>query len=150
MPLNSNDPRRASTHVDPRGVFQTTQHYIRELVYGASDGILTTFAAVSGVAGGSLSLAVVLIVGLANLLADGLSMGVRNYLSIRAYESARAAQRLPEEETRPARHGLATVGAFVMAGAVPLAAYVLPPRIPPTASRSRRRAPWRRSSPLAP
>src|SRR4029453_17310934 len=63
------------------------------------------------------------IVGVANLAADGLSMGVGNYLSIRANESAREADNLPEEESDPARHGVATFLAFVIAGAVPLLPY---------------------------
>ncbi len=102
----------------------TARHYMRDLVYGANDGIVTTFAVVAGIAGGALSPATVLIVGAANLAADGLSMGVGNYLSIRADESAREAQDLPEEESSPARHGLATFLAFVAAGALPLLPYV--------------------------
>ena len=47
-------------------------------------------------------------------------MGVGNYLSIRAHESALAAEDRPEEEARPARHGFATLLSFVAAGAVPL------------------------------
>ena len=90
------------------------------------DGILTTFAVVAGVTGGALSATTVVIVGMANLLADGLSMGVGNYLSIRARESARERQRQPEEEARPARHGFATCLAFVVAGAVPLVPYLVP------------------------
>jgi VIT family len=46
---------RPSLHVVPRGPRATAQHYIRDLVYGANDGIITTFAVVAGVAGGSLS-----------------------------------------------------------------------------------------------
>ncbi len=100
------------------------RHYIRDLVYGANDGIITTFAVVAGVAGGSLSHTAVLVVGAANLIADGLSMAVGNFLAIRSNESARAAQHLPEEETHPAKHGLATFLAFVAAGAVPLLPYL--------------------------
>lgn len=55
--------------------------YIGQAVYGASDGIVTTFAAISGVAGASLDPKVALIVGLANLFADGLSMAIGDYLS---------------------------------------------------------------------
>lgn len=117
---------RPSTHVEPRGLVPIARHYIRDLIYGANDGIITTFAVVAGVAGGGISSAVVLIVGAANLAADGLSMGVGNYLSIRAYESALAAQNLPEQEARPIRHGIATFMAFVVAGAVPLVPYMLP------------------------
>jgi vacuolar iron transporter family protein len=115
---------RPSLHVVPRGPRATAQHYIRDLVYGANDGIITTFAVVAGVAGGSLSTRAVLIVGAANLLADGLSMGVGNYLGIRAEEGSRELQGLPEAEASPARHGLATFLAFVAAGVLPLAPYL--------------------------
>ena len=94
------------------------------MVYGANDGVITTFAVVAGVTGGGLSARAMLIVGAANLLADGLSMGVGNYLSIRSDESARPLN-LPEQEACPARHGLATLIAFVAAGAVPLAPFAL-------------------------
>ena len=117
---------RPSLHVEPTGIVPTARHYIRDLVYGANDGIITTFAVVAGVAGGNLSRTAVLVVGVANLAADGLSMAVGNFLSIRANESAREAENLPEEEAAPARHGLATFLAFVVAGSLPLAPYVLP------------------------
>jgi len=118
--------KRLSNHQEPAGAVQIARHYIRDVVYGANDGIITTFAVVAGVSGGALSPRAVLIVGAANLFADGLSMGVGNYLSIRSNESARAAQDLPEEEASPARHGIATFLAFFAAGAIPLIPYVLP------------------------
>ena len=114
---------RPSLHVEPEGVVATTRHYIRDLIYGANDGVITTFAVVAGVTGGALSTRAVLIVGAANLLADGLSMGVGNYLSIRSHESALAAEDRPEEESQPARHGIATFLAFVIAGCMPLLPY---------------------------
>lgn len=117
---------RPSVHINPHGLFETTQHYIGDLVYGANDGILTSFAVVAGVTGGALSARTVLIVGMANLFADGLSMGVGNYLSIRARESALEQQQRPEEEAHPARHGLATFLAFATAGALPLLPYFVP------------------------
>ena len=117
---------RISTHREPDGLVQTARHYIRDIVYGANDGIITTFAVVAGVTGGSLSPRAVLIVGAANLFADGLSMGVGNYLSIRSNESAREAEDLPEEEASPTRHGIATFLAFFAAGSIPLAPYILP------------------------
>jgi VIT1/CCC1 family predicted Fe2+/Mn2+ transporter len=73
-----------------------------------------------------LSNAAVLVVGAANLAADGLSMAVGNFLAIRALESAREAEGLPELEARPRRHAAATFAAFVVAGSIPLAPYVLP------------------------
>ena len=116
---------RGSNHVEPRGLTAVARHYVRDVVYGANDGIVTTFAVVAGVAGGALTPAAVLVVGAANLAADGLSMGVGNYLAIRAHESALEADDLPEEEAFPARHGIATFLAFVAAGAMPLLPYAL-------------------------
>jgi hypothetical protein len=46
---------RPSLRVEPRGVTATARHYIRDLVYGANDGIITTFAVVCGAGGGALS-----------------------------------------------------------------------------------------------
>ena len=117
---------RGSRHVEPTELLGIAQHYVRELIYGANDGIITTFAVVAGVAGGGLSLRVVLIIGAANLFADGLSMAAGNYLSISSHESVLEAQELPEEEAYPVRHALATFLAFVFAGAVPLLPYMVP------------------------
>lgn len=54
---------------------------LEDFVYGATDGAVTTFAVVAGVIGASLSPSIVLILGFANLLADGFSMAVGNYLA---------------------------------------------------------------------
>ena len=58
--------------------------YIGDFVYGGLDGIITTFAVVSGVAGANLGTGIILILGIANLLADGFSMATGAYLSTRA------------------------------------------------------------------
>jgi len=117
---------RVSVHQEPIGLEAIARHYLRDLVYGANDGIITTFAVVAGVSGGALSARAALIIGAANLFADGLSMGVGNYLSIRSHEGAREAAGLPEEEARPARHGIATLLAFIVAGAIPLGPFLIP------------------------
>lgn len=54
-------------------------NYLRDWVYGGIDGAVTTFAVIAGVAGASLSTGIVLILGLANLVADGFSMAAANY-----------------------------------------------------------------------
>ena len=115
-----------STHEPAWGV-ELTRHYLRDLIYGASDGIITTFAVVSGVAGAGLAPRTVIILGVANLLADGFSMGASNFLSIRSDEATRAARGEEISEPFPARHGFATMAAFVVLGSVPLAPYVLLP-----------------------
>ncbi len=58
--------------------------YLGDMVYGGLDGIVTTFAVVSGVAGADLGANVVLILGLANLFADGFSMATGAYLSTKS------------------------------------------------------------------
>lgn len=120
---------RESLHVAPVGAVATARHYLRDMVYGAIDGIVTTFAVVAGVTGGALSPKVALIIGTANLVADGLSMAVGNYLSIHSNEGVRRANGLPEEESQPVRHAFATFTAFAGAGVVPLLPYILP--VPP-------------------
>ncbi len=77
--------------------------YLKEIVYGANDGIITTFAVVSGFAGASgnvdstLGVGVVVLFGLANLFADATSMGLGDFLSLRSeqdsYRSARAQEK---------------------------------------------------------
>ncbi len=57
--------------------------YIRDWVYGGIDGAVTTFAVVAGVAGAALSTDIVLILGFANLVADGFSMAAGNLSSSR-------------------------------------------------------------------
>jgi vacuolar iron transporter family protein len=60
------------------------QNYLRDWIYGGIDGSVTTFAVVSGVAGARLSVWIVLVMGFANLLADGFSMAASNFLATKA------------------------------------------------------------------
>ena len=53
--------------------------YFDDFIYGSIDGAVTTFAVVAGVVGASLPTTIILILGLANLFADGFSMAVANY-----------------------------------------------------------------------
>ena len=52
------------------------ENYLPEMVYGSIDGIVTTFAVVAGSAGAELSISIILILGMANLFADRLSMSI--------------------------------------------------------------------------
>jgi len=162
--------------------------YLKEIVYGGSDGIVTTFAVVAGFTGAQsgvlsqTSIIVVLVFGFANLFADAFSMGVGNVLSILAdkdvYKTERdkelyeiknnkefeemetlfilqkkgftkdQAQKITDlysknedywaefmmryeleiptpEHENPILTGLATSGAFVMFGFIPLIPYIL-------------------------
>jgi len=73
--------KKAFAHVAKEEHGGAGSQYIGNMVYGGLDGIITTFAVVSGVAGANLGANIVLILGVANLLADGLSMAIGAYLS---------------------------------------------------------------------
>ncbi|MFH1977750.1 MAG: VIT1/CCC1 transporter family protein [Candidatus Aenigmatarchaeota archaeon] len=154
--------------------------YLKDWIYGALDGIITTFAVVSGVTGASLGFIIILILGFANLAGDGISMAVGNYLGIKSekdyYNTERRREEwevenvpageieeireiykkkgfegkpledvvktitsnkkvwvnemmihelgLMDDEKSPAKAGLATFAAFVLAGLVPLLSYL--------------------------
>lgn len=74
------------------------QSYARDAVFGAMDGIVTTFAVISGVVGARLPAETVLILGVANLMADGFSMAAGNYLAARTDREHLARLYRTEEE----------------------------------------------------
>lgn len=174
----AHDPTRIARASEEHG--GAGSQYLGEMVYGGLDGIITTFAVVSGVAGADLGSGIVLIMGLANLFADGFSMATGAYLSTRSeqeyYDKEREREeweiehfpdgeraelvelyrrqgydgdevaRMVEIKTRerrrwldammleelglmrddrnPLLNGLATLIAFLLAGSVPLLAYL--------------------------
>jgi VIT1/CCC1 family predicted Fe2+/Mn2+ transporter len=71
--------------------------YLHDFIYGGIDGAVTTFAVVAGAAGADLSETVVIILGGANLIADGFSMAVSNFLGSRAARQERERDRREEE-----------------------------------------------------
>lgn len=92
---------------------------LRAAVYGANDGIITTFAVVAGVAGAGLSADVVVILGVANMLADAFSMGVSDFLGEKSARKASGRKMGKVWGT-----GLVTFVAFVIAGTLPLLPYL--------------------------
>jgi VIT1/CCC1 family predicted Fe2+/Mn2+ transporter len=99
------------------------EYYIGDIVYGANDGIVTTFAVVAAAAGAGFSSTVIIILGIANLTADGFSMGASKYLSLVSEQSVEKSG----TKTRSAfNDGLATFIAFVVVGTIPLIPFVIP------------------------
>ena len=161
---------------------QHRHSYLGDAVLGGIDGCVTTFAVVAGAVGGGFSSLVVVVLGFANLLADGFSMAVSNYQSTKSQrEQVEMARReeehqithIPEGEReeirqifagkgfegevlesivdgitqdqqlwvdtmlteelglqldgpRPLKAGMATFGAFLLVGFIPLLPFLLP------------------------
>lgn len=74
----------ALIHTEKKGLFRRFEKYLGEFVYGGMDGCVTTFAVVSGSVGAGLDSTVIIILGFANLLADGFAMSVGAYLSTKS------------------------------------------------------------------
>jgi VIT1/CCC1 family predicted Fe2+/Mn2+ transporter len=102
--------------------------YMREIVYGGLDGIVTTFAVVAGFAGAgqpelatTLGALPVLLFGLANLFADGVSMSLGNFLSLRSeqdvYRGEKAKER-KEIQTNPSVEKEETIAILLKKGYV--------------------------------
>lgn len=95
-------------------------NYLAEFVYGATDGTITTFAIMAGAVGASLDSGVILVLGFANLLADGFSMAVSNYLSTK---SQRDLDKDLGNPKRPLKTAFATFFSFVLIGFIPLLSF---------------------------
>lgn len=93
---------------------------LNSVVLSANDGIVTTFAVVAGSLGASLSPTVVIILGFANLFADGVSMSSGVYLGLKSeLEFGKATV-----GDKPLKNALITLLSFVFFGFIPLISYV--------------------------
>jgi vacuolar iron transporter family protein len=95
---------KAKSKVDSDEGHIGSGQYIKSAVYGGLDGTVTTFAVVAGSQGASLTTGVVLILGFANLIGDGLSMAIGDYLSTKSeneYHNAERAREKWEVENYP-------------------------------------------------
>lgn len=108
MKLYQEDKLHGSKH----GLINRFQDYLGEFVYGGIDGSVTTFAVVAGATGAHLDSKVVIILGFANLIADGFAMSVGSYLSTKSekenYNKHKAVEywevdNLPEKERAEVR-----------------------------------------------
>ncbi len=95
------------------------EKYASEFVYGGIDGTITTMAIIAGSAGAGLPTSVIIILGLANIVADGFSMGVSRYLAAKTeIELGRSI------DNKPVQSGIATALSFVLIGLIPLSAFI--------------------------
>lgn len=94
--------------------------YFPDVIFGGIDGIITTFAVVAGVVGAGLSSLVIFILGISNLLADGFSMAVSNYL---ATQSGNQIEH--KNYKKPIHSAYVTFLSFLLFGSIPLLPYLL-------------------------
>lgn len=98
---------------------------IKDLVYGANDGIITTFAIIAGVTGAALSIKTIVVIGAASLLADAFSMASSNYLATKSECAVLAGTSDACRKGREWKSAFYTFFAFVIAGSIPLMPYLL-------------------------
>lgn len=107
-------------------MIKKVEENLREFVYGGMDGAVTTFAVVTGAAGAGFNERVILILGLANVMADGFSMAVGSYLSDKAdqqLEMKKGGKKTDLES--PLAASVATFVSFLLIGLVPLSVYIV-------------------------
>lgn len=102
------------------------EDYLSEFVYGGIDGAVTTFAVVAGATGAGFDIKVLLVLGFANLIADGFSMGVGSYLSTKSEQElmVKRGESITDEPS-PIINGATTYVSFILVGLVPLLAYAV-------------------------
>ena len=109
-----------------RKISKNLEKYLSQFVYGGIDGTVTTFAIVAGATGAQLSASVVIILGFANLIADGFSMGVGSYLSSKSeIDLLKKNNKVANKEMSPVINGFATYLSFILVGFVPLLIYTV-------------------------
>jgi len=100
--------------------------YLRDAVFAAQDGLITTFAIVAGSTGAGFSTNIALILGFANLFADGFSMASGTYVGVKSeaeYEKAKGVAHWKSDA--PFKQAMITFISFVMVGLLPLTPYIL-------------------------
>lgn len=97
---------------------------LRDFVLGSSDGIVTTFAIVAGSIGASLPFRVVIILGLAKLLSDAISMFAGVYLGAKSEIDFQKRGKDDHKDILPLTQGIITFFAFIFVGFIPLIPFV--------------------------
>lgn len=119
-------------NLEKRTLYQITEKYLGEFVYGGIDGCVTTFAVVAGSVGANLDSSIIIILGFANLLADGFAMSIGAYLSAKT-EKDNTLKHLKnkeeilelEKDFNPIGKSIVTYISFLLIGIFPLIAYVV-------------------------
>ena len=99
-------------------------YLLRTLVMGGIDGIITIFNIISGIEGAKLNYIYIFILGLSTLIADAISMGTGEYLSVKADLTSKKIRGVPiNKSIIPLKNGLFMFLSFVIFGMIPLVIY---------------------------
>jgi VIT1/CCC1 family predicted Fe2+/Mn2+ transporter len=101
-----------------------TASLVKDAILSANDGIITTFAVVAGAYGANLGHNTVILLGLANLIADGISMASGNFLGVESENEILKTKQNSKYKLSPAKSGALTFGAFIFSGTIPLIPYM--------------------------
>lgn len=105
------------------------KNYLSDFVYGGIDGSITTFAVVAGALGASIESIIVIILGCANLVADGFSMAVANYLAVKSERDLIKNKKVPTSINfgfkHPLKAALVTYFSFIALGLIPLIPFII-------------------------
>lgn len=99
--------------------------FLHASILASNDGLVTTFAVIAGSLGADLDPRVIVILGVANLFADGFSMASGNYLGAKGEEEYETSKHKKGRKTPAIANGIVTFIAFVIAGAMPMFPYLL-------------------------
>jgi len=102
-------------------------YILKSIIYGGIDGIITMFNIIAGITGAKLNSKYIFILGLAVLISDGLSMGVGDYLSLKAdmKKKSKHLQNKLTKDISPLNNGIITFSSFVVFGMIPISIYFL-------------------------
>lgn len=99
--------------------------FLRDAVFASTDGLVTTFAVASGSMGAGLSNKIIVILGLANLIADGISMALGIFLGAKSeVEMEKKMHNGHWKQDAPFMQGILTFISFVLSGFIPLIPFV--------------------------
>ena len=101
-------------------------NYLRSLIYGGTDGIITMFNIISGVEGAKMKYSIIFILGFGTLIADAVSMGFSDFLSLKADINYSKSQNKKEIiDYDPKICALITFVSFILFGLIPLLSYLI-------------------------
>lgn len=108
-----------------RKYFKNKASLLRDFIFAADDGLVTTFAIISGTVGAGLGAKAAIALGLANVLADGFSLGTGIYMGIKSEIDASVGGDVKRIEGSPFVHSLVSFFSFAFFGLLMTIPFIL-------------------------